>query len=82
MGEGLQGDLAGLWALGGSQAIKEVNASDKFFYRFCPECGWRLTGKFSTCPWCGADLSVKVCPYCKGMIPAGASICPRCTAPN
>jgi predicted amidophosphoribosyltransferase len=76
-----QGGLANLWAVGGLQTASEDRESSGGYYRYCPGCGWRLTGKFSTCPRCKADLSRIVCPYCRGTIPAGNEQCPRCTAP-
>ncbi|MFU8826852.1 MAG: double zinc ribbon domain-containing protein [Brevefilum sp.] len=71
-----QGELANLWAVGGAQVSCEGGG-----YRYCPECGWQLTGKFSTCPRCRADLRMVSCPYCGGRVPAQAELCPRCTAP-
>jgi predicted amidophosphoribosyltransferase len=81
MSKGHQGDLANLWAVGGKQSEIIHAERERFFYRFCPQCGWQLTGKFSTCPRCSADLRIKVCPYCRGEIPANKGVCPRCSAP-
>jgi len=73
-------DLANLWAVGGEQVSNPLEEVDSEFYRYCPNCGWRLTSKFSTCPRCGADLSLQRCPYCGGVIHARVDQCPRCTA--
>jgi predicted amidophosphoribosyltransferase len=81
MSAGQQGDLAGLWAVGGQQVSMGNAQEGGGYYQFCPGCGWQLTGKFSTCPKCGADMRLKVCPYCGGAIPVCAEVCPRCTAP-
>lgn len=77
MSPGNDGQLADLWAVGGEHFIR-INKS-KGYYAFCPGCGWKLTGKFSTCPRCGEDLRTEMCPYCKGSIPYGVEHCPRCT---
>ncbi len=76
-----QGDLAGLWAVGGKQVIADEADISQWDYIYCPECGWKLTARFSTCPRCGANLRTKPCPYCQGQIPVTAKACPRCTAP-
>lgn len=81
MPEGYQGGLAGLWAVGGQQVSGENDQERRGYYQFCPGCGWQLTGKFSTCPKCGADLRTGVCSYCGGVIPVDFEVCPRCTAP-
>lgn len=81
MSEGHQGDLANLWAVGGKQSDLLLSESSHFYYRYCPQCGWKLTGKFSTCPRCGADLKLKICDYCGGKVPANEDNCPRCSAP-
>jgi RNA polymerase subunit RPABC4/transcription elongation factor Spt4 len=81
MSEGHQGGLAGLWAVGGRQVSGENDQARHGYYQFCPGCGWQMTGKFSTCPKCGADLRTKACPYCGGAIPVDSEVCPRCTAP-
>jgi len=49
-----QGELADLWAVGGMQIVSAASGSKPWYYSFCPGCGWKLTGKFSTCPRCGA----------------------------
>ncbi|MFN2302722.1 MAG: double zinc ribbon domain-containing protein [Anaerolineales bacterium] len=74
-----QGNLANLWAVGGQQSMRE--GENRWHYKFCPECGWRLTGKFSRCPRCEADLRLSACPYCGGDVPKRLKRCPRCTAP-
>lgn len=72
------GNLAGLWAVGGAQRVeKPSSVVDK-----CPSCGWQLTGRFSRCPRCGADLRLRTCHYCGGEIFASSDQCPRCTAPQ
>jgi len=76
-----RGDLANLWAVGGGQAPSKSKQAHRGYYRYCPECGWQLTGKFSTCPRCGADLKLKRCPYCRGEVPLRFVQCPRCTGP-
>jgi len=81
MMEAHQGNLANLWAVGGKQSEIIHVERERFFYRFCPQCGWQLTGKFSTCPRCGADMSLKRCSYCEGEVPANEENCPRCSAP-
>jgi predicted amidophosphoribosyltransferase len=81
MMEAHQGNLANLWAVGGNQADPIKAEGHRLYYKFCPKCGWQLTGKFSTCPRCNADLRIKVCPYCRGEIPANKGVCPRCSAP-
>ena len=73
------GNLADLWAVGGQQNAPE--GMKGWHYRYCPECGWQLTGKFSRCPRCGANLRLFVCPYCGGEVPARLEHCPRCSAP-
>jgi predicted amidophosphoribosyltransferase len=79
MSEVKGGNLADLWAVGGQQNPPDAN--NQWRFRFCPECGWQLTGKFSHCPRCGADLRLSVCPYCGGDIPSRLEQCPRCSAP-
>lgn len=81
MCEDSQGSLANLWAVGGEQYKDNAVAGFRSFYKFCPKCGWQLTGKFSTCPRCGADLNTMDCPFCGGDIPTNAKNCPRCCAP-
>jgi len=81
MSEGHQGDLANLWAVGGNQADLIKAEGHRFYYKFCFQCGWQMTGKFSSCPRCVADLRIRDCPYCGGEIPANVDICPRCSAP-
>jgi predicted amidophosphoribosyltransferase len=81
MPEGHQCGLAGLWAVGGQQVPEGNDQERQGYYHFCPGCGWQLTGKFSTCPKCGADLRTKACPYCGGTIPVDHEVCPRCNAP-
>ncbi|HAF48779.1 MAG TPA: hypothetical protein DCL08_06000 [Anaerolineaceae bacterium] len=76
-----QGNLANLWAVGGKQTDIGNAEGNHFYYRYCPQCGWKLTGKFSTCPRCGADLRINVCPYCGGRVPASEDNCLRCSAP-
>jgi len=77
MHKGNPGNLANLWAVGGAQRPgRSVGLTD-----ICPGCGWQLTGKFSRCPRCEADLRLKLCPYCGGEIFVSAMQCPRCTAP-
>jgi hypothetical protein len=77
MNSGGGGNLAGLWAVGGAQrSAKPLGVTD-----VCPSCGWQLTGKFSRCPRCGADLHLQQCPYCGGEIFACHTQCPRCSAP-
>ena len=75
-----QGELGNLWAAGGKQADFAGDERKYWYYKFCPGCGWKLTGKFSTCPRCKADLRTKKCPYCSGEIPVDVKFCPRCTA--
>ena len=72
--------LADLWAVGGQHVSADKKEPKSFYYQFCPGCGWKLTGKFSTCPRCGEDLRTEECLYCRGVIPAGLDQCPRCTA--
>lgn len=74
------GNLANLWAVGGKQQLQA--RANGWHYQFCPECGWRLTGKFSRCPRCVADLRISVCPYCGGEVPSRLDQCPRCSAPR
>ena len=81
MGEDHQGNLANLWAMGGVQDNDKHSGGHSFCYDFCPDCGWQLTGKFSTCPRCGADLGFTTCPYCGGEIHRKSKHCPHCTAP-
>ena len=88
MPDNITGDLANLWAVGGKQVPSTDGEGEQGDPRYrpdwevcCTECGWQLTGKFSTCPKCGADLRLKPCPYCRGTVPARADECPRCTAP-
>lgn len=81
MPENIQGDLANLWAVGGKQVYSKKSNQTNRFYLFCPNCGWKLTGKFFTCPRCGVNLSTVKCPYCGGVIPAKAEECPHCTGP-
>jgi len=77
MHEGNSGNLANLWAVGGKQhPASVVGLTD-----VCPSCGWQLTGKFSCCPRCGADLRLRQCPYCGGEVFSSHTQCPRCTAP-
>ena len=71
------GNLAGLWAVGGAQQVAKPSS----MMVKCPSCGWQLTGKFSRCPRCGADLHLQQCPYCGGEIFSSSTQCPRCTAP-
>jgi len=73
-------ELTNLWAVGGRQIGLFYDEITPFYYKFCPGCGWKLTGKFSTCPRCGEDLRTAICTYCRGEIPAGVENCPRCTA--
>ena len=80
MSQDYQGDLAGLWAVGGKQVAPGGAEGGQRVYRYCPDCGWQMTGRFTTCPRCGADLKTKVCPYCGGVIPVSANECPRCLA--
>ena len=80
MQQGHQGNLANLWAVGGKQAGFVNAGRNRIYYQFCHQCGWKLTGKFSTCPRCGADLGFKPCPYCGEEIPGIAKRCPRCSA--
>jgi len=75
-----QGQLADLWAVGGEQSVLNEFKRYKGFFQYCPGCAWKLTGKFSTCPRCGEDLRMKICPYCRGVIPVCGENCPRCTA--
>lgn len=76
-----QGSLANLWAVGGGQTPPNSGDSDSGYYRYCPACGWQLTGKFSTCPRCSGDLRLRCCTYCGEMVPFGEDPCPRCSAP-
>jgi len=71
------GNLANLWAVGGKQRSKNnIGLWDK-----CPTCGWFITGKFSSCPRCNADLRLYECLYCGEDIFASHMHCPHCTAP-
>jgi len=79
--EEINGGLADLWTVGGAQEVGEGRPISDQYPPFCPQCGWKLTGKFSRCPRCGAELSLIQCPYCGGQIPASTDRCPRCTAP-
>ena len=80
MSPSCQGELKNLWAVGGKQAEPAGDERKNRQYTYCPGCGWKLTGKFSTCPRCEADLRTKECLYCGGVIPADVKFCPRCTA--
>ena len=76
-----QGDLANLWAAGGQQIRSPGENADAGSDTDCPECGWQLTGKFSACPRCGADLRCVNCAYCGGKVLARHGLCPHGTAP-
>ena len=76
-----QSDPADLWVVGGKWEKDRSVATFRSYYEFCPQCGWWLTGRFSICPSCGADLKLKLCPYCRGMVPANEKNCHRCSAP-
>lgn len=47
----------------------------------CPECGYKISGRFDWCPQCGSRLMPYACEYCQGIIPRDAINCPRCGAP-
>lgn len=75
------GDLANLWAVGGKQETILSGASSGQFNQVCHGCDWQLTGKFSTCPKCGADLRLVTCTYCGEAALQKDVECAHCTAP-
>ncbi len=46
----------------------------------CPSCGAAVSSESIGCSFCGAGLATVACPYCFGMMFAGAKFCSHCGA--
>jgi len=52
----------------------------------CQDCGRGISDQAKTCPNCGRPVTqeyyhekLEICPNCRITIPAGSSVCPKCT---
>lgn len=46
----------------------------------CPACGASASSEATRCDFCGAALATVACPFCFGMMFAGAKFCSHCGA--
>lgn len=47
---------------------------------YCPSCGASVSSDATRCAFCNATLATVTCPFCFGMMFAGAKFCSRCGA--
>jgi len=80
---GMGSDLIKLGSLILPEAVPALSGRQETRVRVnCPECGWEITSDFTWCPQCGVRTKPYQCAYCRGWVPVGMEVCPRCGAPE